>query len=368
MAVQYVGPYSPAVYAAANKIQSGGGGVPYSPSIISAANKVIASQPKATTSGGGGGGTTAAATPTIQFSQPDTSGAQNQVNDLSNQIRDSINSGYNDIFSQLDNLAGLIPGQQKAAEENTQSTYDKLSTGINQGLDNANKTIDITKQQIQGGVDKSVSDIQNSLRSLLKSAQSQVGAMGAGNSSVAQTLLPYAFSKQYGQQRANIQGQANSQFTDLAKKALDVQTTFNQQKMSLDQWQSEQMQSIRDKYAGQLQDIANAKINATGQRLQALTSLQTNLLNAAQTELLTLKTNAQNLQTQIAGWAADRLATLDNLKLTQQNNANYNPSQIVYNELQGLGMTGKGATQSQSPLNLGVTFGGSNKDQSKVTL
>lgn len=354
----YVGPYSPQVYNTYSNLQ-------YNDPRL--APKAVSGGGGGTGGGGGGSTPTNTGSPLISIQQPDTSGAQARIDEMNNQIRGTINSGFDDINNQLDNMAGLIPGQQKQAEAGVANTYSTLSSGIEDANTNANKTIDLTKQQIQGGVDKSVGDIQNSLRSLLKNAYNQVGAVGAGNSSVAQTLLPYAFSKQYGQQRANIQGQANSQFIDLAKKQLDVQTTYNQQKVSLGQWQNEQTQSIRDKYAGQLQDIANAKINATGQRLQALTSLQTNLLNAAQNELATLRSNAQTLSTQLAGWAADRLATLDNLKLTQQGNSSYSPKDIVYQELQGLGFNNQ-KTATQSPLNLGVTFGAANKNNNQITL
>ena len=68
----------------------------------------------------------------------------------------------------------------------------------------------MTRGQVQTGVDRSVTDIQNNLCSLLKNAQGQIGALGAGNSSVAQQQVPYAFSKMFAQQRGNIQGQANN--------------------------------------------------------------------------------------------------------------------------------------------------------------
>lgn len=282
----------------------------------------------------------------------------------SSAVTNEINSGFNDIFSQLDQLAGLIPGYQKQAEEGVRDTYGKISSGIGEAKANADKTIDLSKQQVQSGVDKSVLDIQNSLRSLLKGAQAQIGSLGAGNSSVAQTLLPYAFSKQYAQQRGNIQGQANSQFTDLAKKQLDVQTTFQQQKNDLDVWENNQMETIRQTYQSQLGEIANARMNATGQRAQALAALQTNLLNQAYNELNTIRTNANQFKQNLQTWALDRLSTLEDSGKAIMSAGQYTPQAINYAQIAGLGQ------MSGSPVNSDQYFtpfqvGAKKQDQSQ---
>lgn len=282
----------------------------------------------------------------------------------SSAVTNEINSGFNDIFSQLDQLAGLIPGYQKQAEEGVRDTYGKILSGIGEAKTNADKTIDLSKQQVQSGVDKSVLDIQNSLRSLLKGAQAQIGSLGAGNSSVAQTLLPYAFSKQYAQQRGNIQGQANSQFTDLAKKQLDVQTTFQQQKNDLDVWENNQMETIRQTYQSQLGEIANARMNATGQRAQALAALQTNLLNQAYNELNTIRTNANQFKQNLQTWALDRLSTLEDSGKSIMSAGQYTPQAINYAQIAGLGQ------MSGSPVNSDQYFtpfqvGAKKQDQSQ---
>jgi hypothetical protein len=261
--------------------------------------------------------------------------AQQNVTNQQNALRSSIDSGFNDIFGQLDKQAGLLPGWQQQDEQSLNDTYSQNTAGLNDSLSNANKSIDLSKQQVQTGVNKSVSDIQNNLRSLLKSTLGQVGAVGAGSSSVASQTLPYAFSKMYAQQRGNIQGQANSQFVDLDKKALDVQSTFNAQKMQLDQQEQQNMQAVRDKYHGLLTEISNARVQATGQRAQALSNLQANLLQQAQSQLASIQQEAANNRQMVQQWALQRASSLQQAQQTMGQSAQYTPQQLQYQQLQG---------------------------------
>jgi hypothetical protein len=262
--------------------------------------------------------------------------AQTNVNTQQDALKNQINSGFNDIFSQLDAQAGLLPGYQQQDESSLLNTYGKLTGGINDSLANANKSIDLSKQQVQTGVDKSVSDIGNSLRSLLKNAQGNIGAYGAGNSSAANVQVPYAFSKMYAQQRGNIQGQANSQFVDLDKKALDVQSTYNSQKMQLDQWENDNLTGIRDKYRGMLDAINSQRANATGQQANALISLQQNILQQAQADLSNVKQEAANNRNIITQWIAQKAQSLPQLQQQLQQAGQYTTSPIQYQQMSGI--------------------------------
>jgi len=278
--------------------------------------------------------TTNTGTPTVQ--SPSQDQAQSNVRSAEDALRGTINDTYNNIVSQLDQQAGLLPGYEQQDLSTINNTVGNLRTGIQTGLDNANKSIDLTRQQIQTGVDKSVSDIQNNLRSLLKNAQGIIGAYGAGSSSVAQQQLPYAFSKMFAQQRGNIQGQANNQFTDLEKKSLDVQTTFANQKSQIDMWENDQLTSTRDKYRNMLAQINNAKINASGQRAQALQAMQAQILNVAQNELLSIQQEAANTRQAIQQWALQRSGQLQSMQQALSSAGQYDPQAIQYQQLQGL--------------------------------
>lgn len=283
------------------------------------------------------GTNTYASSPVTQVAQPSAqTQAQNNVNTQQDALRNMINSGFNDLVNQYNSQAGLLPGWQQQDESALTDTYNKTLGGLQDSLANANKSLGLDKQQVQQGVDKSVSDIQNSLRALLKNAQGLVGSYGAGSSSVAQQLVPYAFSKMYAQQRGNIQGQANSQFTDLAKKGLDVQNNFNTQKMQLDQWENQNLTQTRDKYRQMLTDINNAKANATGARAQALQQLQAGILQQAQNELSSIQQEAANQRQMILQATLNQQQQLPSLQQQLADAAQYSVSPIAYQQLSGL--------------------------------
>lgn len=292
------------------------------------------------------GASTVAGQPTVNLEQQ----AQQGVSDQSAKIRNDLNTHFDAIFGELDKQAGFLPGWEKEDLGRIGSTVSNLRSGVQTGYDNANKQIELTRGQIQGGVDSSVREIQNNLRSLLKNAQGQIGALGAGSSSVAQQYLPYAFSKMFAQERGNIQGQANSQFVDLNKKALDVETTFTQQRGQIDQWENDKMTETRDKYRGMLTDISNAKINATGQRAQALQALEYNLLSQAQNQLERIRNEASSYRQSIQEWALQRGQQLQGMQQQLAQAGQYTPTDITYNPLQGLGgFTGNNASTFFNP-------------------
>ncbi len=265
--------------------------------------------------------------------------AQSNVNDQENKLRGLIESGFGDLFGQYDQQAGVLPSWQQEDESSLRNAYSSSLTGLTDSRANATKTLDLSKQQVQSGVDKSVSDIGASLRALLKNAQGMIGSYGAGSSSAAQQQVPYAFSKMYGQQRGDIQGQANNQFVELDKKGLDVENQFNTQKMQLDQWEGTNMTATKDKYRNLLMGINNARASATGQRAMALQGLQENILNQARNELGTIQSEAANQRQMVLQANLQRQNQTAAAAQQMAAAAQYSPTGISYQGLTGLNNT-----------------------------
>lgn len=268
--------------------------------------------------------------------------AQSNVNSQQDALRSMIESGFGNLMGEYDRQASYLPGWEQEDLGQVSATAGNVRQGLQDSLTNAKKSIDMSKQQVQSGVDKSVSDIRNSLTSLLKNAQGMIGSVGAGSSSAAQQLVPYAFSKMYAQQRGNIQGQANNQFTELDKKGLDVENQFNTQKMQLDQWEGDQMTSIKDKYRNLLMSINNARAGATGQRAVALQGVQEGILTQARNELATIQQEAANQRQALFQSALAQQERLGTAQQQMASTANYTVNPLLYQQMQA--MQGGGAS------------------------
>lgn len=248
------------------------------------------------------------------------------------QIRSNIESGFGQYDTKLTELENMYPTMQAADEKLAGDTYNSMFSGIQEGQTLANQKLDLSKQNVLSTGKNSISDLSANLRNMLKASSSQLGAMGAGSSSAA-PMAAYAYSKIAAHERGGIQKQINDQLMQIDQKAVDVQTTFNSQKMELEQWKGTQLQGIRDKYLPMVTRIKEMKANAPLQKVQALNNLEESLLTRAQNELSQIETEGRQYAMTVQTNAQTQLANLTALKLQLANNANFDPQSIVFKQM-----------------------------------
>ena len=270
-------------------------------------------------------------------------------------VRGAIDSGFNSIFGRLDQMANLFPQQQAEDEGFVQDKFNAIQSGIDTAKQGTYDKLALATEGIKRTSREKTSQVAEDLRNMMKATTMQVGAMGGGSSSATDVMLPYAFGKQAAKAGAQIARGTISNLSDIEQKKVDVQTTYDTQVANLNQWLTDARMSIREKYRQALQDINMQKNYADERKMQALTSLETGLLNQAQQELSGLESEQRQFQRGIQEWALNRYAQLQDMQLELQNTGNFNPRQMTYDALQGItGTAGRGGASNM--VNLGVRY------------
>lgn len=263
-----------------------------------------------------------------------------------NRIRAGIESVYQDLISSLDRQAGLYNQYEQQDIGRLQEAYQTLISGIGSERQAAEQKLGLARSDVEARKKTGMEEIAQNLRNLLKATGMQLGAMGAGSSSAAEVIAPYALSKEASRAQAQVIRGANEQLAEIDRKMIDVQNVYDSEKNKVDMWLNERQQAIADTYRQLKTAIEDAKRTASSERQAALNALDISLLNNAIAQSNALEQYAINYRQQVEQWARDRLAQLDNFKLQLQQTSAFSPQDLVYSELQGIQGLPAGAEQA----------------------
>lgn len=252
-------------------------------------------------------------------------------------ITPAINSTYSAISGRLDSMLNGIPGQQ---QEDTQRLNDSILSR-QQGIDNSYQStldkIDTYKTDINNDVKKKSANIASDLQSLLNASYDRLGMVGAGNSSAARVMLPFALGKQAARAGSQVAQEAVSQTGDLQRKALDAKSVRDQAMGQIEQDRLAQQQSIVDRFRELKMRIDEAKNTADERKLAALNAIDVSLLSAAQNKLDTIEAETRNYAQQIDQWYRERSAASADQASSIQGYGNYSVTPLSYTALTGMG-------------------------------
>ncbi len=261
---------------------------------------------------------------------------QREVEARQNAIRGNIDSGFNQYTNELTNIENSYPAYQAADENLVNSTYGTITSGLQQGKQAAMDKLGIARNRVAETGKRSGSDLAQNLRNMLRSGSLQLGAAGAGDSSAANVMMPYAYSKVAAHEQGNIQRNMNDQNLSLDEKGIDTETAFSAELASAEQWKQGAIQGIRDKFLPQIQQIRMMKANAPLQKVQSLNALEENILsnvrsqvNQIDAEVRGFRQNLDMAARQYAGNVQDRGMQLGAA-------AQYNPYDINFNPMQAM--------------------------------
>jgi hypothetical protein len=255
------------------------------------------------------------------------------------QSKNAINSAYDPIMSQLDQMAGMVPGWIEQRTQQLNDLYSAQQGELNASQQGAMDQFTGYRQQVAQRQAGGVRDLQENMRRMLQAGNIQLGTAGAGDSSAA-GMYNFALSKTAAKGSADISNQAQQMYTELDMKQADVKSTYDQQAGQLNTWKATEATKITDWAQSLLQNIQSQKVNAVGQRAAALAAQETSIINQALAGLQNLEQQSTQWGAQMQQWAIQRLASLDDAKLKISNSAQYSPQNIVAQELQGLSSMG----------------------------
>lgn len=246
------------------------------------------------------------------ISRPASTGPS-QADQLAQQARNDINSGYDAYTSSLDQMLGTLPGQQKGQEQTAQNSYNQGISDIN--AQKASSVADLgtssrknAEQQV-----KSLADIADNIRNLFQTGNVMLGTRGAGDSSAADRYS-YAVTKLGSKQRGDVLSQTRSIENDIADRSAKLNNIVTQETAKLKTNLDNQVLQVAQFFQDKQNELLQAKANGQLQRGQSLASLSTQLLQVAQQQLAAAEADHRNRQNSLLSWAENNSKTIGALK------------------------------------------------------
>lgn len=250
------------------------------------------------------------------------------------EARDNISRGF-DQYER--NLQGLIPtyqDQMNTALGSAEAQYQNIFGGLQQQKQSSLDKLQGQAGQVKTMAANSIEDLKRNLNQTVRGMGMQLGAMGAGDTSATQVMMPYAYAKLAGVQEGGIQRQQNDQLFQISQAEQETENQFNTLWGQTETEKINSLQNIRDTYGGYINNVRNAIANAPVERAQALQGLLEGLLTEASNKLTALESQDRQYKASLQDWAMGRMSELNNMKLEIANSANFNPLDIYFNELQ----------------------------------
>lgn len=198
------------------------------------------------------------------------------------------NSFYGSLAGQIDTQLGLLPQQQQIGTDNINKTYDSaLGTLTNQQAADQLQ-YNTTRNNTQQDNVVAKNNIDNGVRTQLTGIQRLLGSVGAGNSSAANVLAPYAAGALGNQQRGAEQTAYGRNIN-----ALDTgwDQTQNQYNNAIGQTNADKQNALNQLLSGidstksQLLNQKNQYLAYSGQPIDPAASAQVNNLANQVTQL-----------------------------------------------------------------------------------
>lgn len=275
------------------------------------------------TTSGTTGGTTSSGGGDSRLDQLSKMGARNPVQENEyqqlmqqangGQVRSEIESGFNNYFSELDKMSGLIPQTADTLRGDIMGQYQTQTGDLQRSQQAQMDKLSQNEQEVLQNKKTTLRDLASDLRNSLQAGQIYLGGMGAGSSS-ATGRYSEALTKAANKRNAGVMGQANQLLADINQKELDIKRTVDSELSNLDQWKNSQLNEVTRWMNEQKNQIA--QLRATGQleKGNALANLNMQIMQNAMNRLSQIDAQASQFKNSLRDWAMSRANTLGELK------------------------------------------------------
>lgn len=168
-------------------------------------------------------------------------------------VNNALDSGYNDYFSYLDNLAGGLVGQKASQEQVAQNTYD-------QGFNTLNTQFNQNQTDLNNYQARSLKDLGEYIRQSFQQGNTILGTRGASDSSAANQYA-FALTKLGSQERGKV-------MQDIAQRQERLKTTFDTEVKNLELSKNNQLLQISQWFAEAQNQIGGMRADAQRQKSQ----------------------------------------------------------------------------------------------------
>lgn len=277
------------------------------------------------------------------------------VQDMSAQVRNDINQGYNNYFATLDSILNNdLPAQQQAqlgiAQAQGQQATNTLGAQREQGL----ADLGTQRRQTEQGQAKSLLSLADDVRNQFKAGQVYLGARGAGDSSAA-NQYSYAISKMGNQGRGNIMQQSAEIQNQINDRETRLKTTYDTELKNIQSAVDQKVMEVAQWFANAQAQLKQAKAQGQLSQGQDLANLSKQLLQTATQQMLATQQEASNRRSMLDQWALNNSKTIQEAKTNLSGVANYQAPGIA-----NPGITGQLAADSSGNVSYNRGAGYSN--------
>lgn len=211
-----------------------------------------------------------------------------------------VNQAYDTKIAGLQSQLDTLDPQQQGATLNVQNQFQNQSNALQGQQAQGHRNLDLASQQVEDSKAKSLNDLRNQVQTMGMSYNNQLGAYGAGDSSAA-GLIQQALSGQASKNRAGVMDSAAQQSQGITLQGQDLDTEFQNNMKSLDDWKSSSLNDIATKFLTQKQAIQQAMVGANADRYQALAQADASYTNQAIQQLSNLENTYKQQSTDLIG-------------------------------------------------------------------
>lgn len=320
--------------------------------IINNAGVQTTTQPTGGNTGGGGGGTDRAAVEDayrkMGWTDMNAAWADAQATNFSkltgqsgssgpsyeDQMRGQIDSGYNNYFSELDNMLGGLDTQRQAQENIANNSFQGNLTDLGLQREQNLNELGTQERKTEESQVKTLKDISSNIRNLMQAGNTYLGSRGAGDSS-AVNQYGYALTKLGSQQRGDVMGQTRQILSDIGDRKSRLDNIYMQEKSRLTTEKDNAIQGVASWFADAQNQLRQAKAQGQLNKSQDLQALTTNLYNQAVQQLTNIQNQTAQRQAQLESWALNNSKSLAEAKTNLAGIAQYSAPTQSYSPISG---------------------------------
>lgn len=276
--------------------------------------------------------------------------------DLNAQLRNEIESGYNDYISNLESMYGGLDSQAQAQRDIAQRSYDQSIKDLGLNKESSLQDLGVSQGKVEANQVKNLRDIADNIRNQYMAGNVMLGARGAGDSSAA-NQYSYALNRVGSRERGNVMNQTASSLADLDLQRAKLNNIVTQETSRLDtelgnslsqitSWLAEQQNSIKNM-------IAQGKLNKS----QDIASLTRDRLNQAVAAYQEKQRDIASKKAALESWAMTNADNISKLATNMKSIGQFVPNMPYANPLNG-------SVSVDSQGNIRGMYGyGANKDE-----
>jgi len=250
------------------------------------------------------------------------------------QMRGQIDSGYNNYFSELDNMLGGLDTQRQAQENIANNSFQGNLTDLGLQREQNLNELSTQERKAEEGQVKTLKDISSNIRNLMSAGNTYLGSRGAGDSS-AVNQYGYALTKLGSQQRGDVMGQTRQILSDIGDRKSKLDNIYMQEKSRLTTEKDNAIQGVASWFADAQNQLRQAKAQGQLSKSQDLQALTTNLYNQAVQQLTNIQNQTAQRQSQLESWALNNSKSLAEAKANLAGVSQYSAPTQSYSAISG---------------------------------